>query len=372
MSKEKVGVGIPNSYRKDANQKADVLWKVKIKGRKFLVDDIPLHMSLRVFDYLDKEDMSEVKEKVRELKLRTPDPKRLTFKTTKFHSRHTHVDYYMLKVSGLHESCESFFNHFKHGYGFSHDKFMGHITIDKDLYDKINRDGLEPDEIEFSALSIEIGANNSVYEFDHKESAEEMDKMEKGLKHAAAGLAIATGLAGSPAKADSPEFKVPAVQMSAPAQSKIPDSIARPDTYSSERMANTIRSVESQKGKLQNHKELQRGPDAGEHAFGEYGLTPSVIRETIHMNPKLKAHRKALALRGNDLRRYMQDNPHLQNDIAMMHIKRLEHHFGQDPAKIGYAWINGITGTNKAMQQKADINNHWHVLKIKDAYGKEK
>ena len=67
MGHDKTGVGVPSSYRKDANNKVDVLWKVKIKGRKFLADNIPLHMSLRVFDYLDRKDMEKVKDKLEEI-----------------------------------------------------------------------------------------------------------------------------------------------------------------------------------------------------------------------------------------------------------------------------------------------------------------
>ena len=181
MSQKKAGIGVPDSYKKDASNKIDVLWKVKIKGRSYLADDIPLHMSLRVFDKLSKEDMEKVKEKVKEFDVQTPDSKNLKFKTTIFHSRHTGKDYYMLKITGEDANLHRFFEYFKDGYGFSHKAFMPHITIDKDLYDRINKDGLEPDEIEFEALSIEDGADNSVHEFEKSEKIITMKKSEGQL-----------------------------------------------------------------------------------------------------------------------------------------------------------------------------------------------
>jgi 2'-5' RNA ligase len=362
MGHDKKGVGIPSSYKEEAGKKTDVLWKVTIKGRRMLADDIPLHMSLRVFDYLTDKQMDAVKRKVKEHEVCTPDSKDLKFKTTLFHSRHTHRDYYMLKISGIDEACEKFFNEFKEGYGFSHDKFMPHITIDKDLYDKINKDGLEPDEIKFDALTIEEGAGNTVHDFDDKESKE----LSKGIKHIGAALGITAALAGAPTQAkQTPQQPTKDTVTAIKPQAQ--------NQYNSKRMLNTIASVESQHGKLENHKPITHGLNSGETAFGKYGLTPNTIRETIHMNRDLQAkHAKAMSLHGNDMTHYMQDNPGLEDQVAAAHLKRLEHHFGQNPGKIGYSWLNGISGTNKAIKNKQDIDNHWHVKKIKDAYAKEK
>ena len=135
--------------------------------------------------------------------------------------------------------------------------------------------------------------------------------------------------------------------------------------YSSQRMLRAISSVESQNGKMTNHKQLPNG----ERAYGKYGLTPSIVRDTVKMDPQMKMkHSKAINLHGDAMNHYMHDNPGLEDQIAQKHVSRLEHHFGQDPAKIGYAWLNGISGTNKAAKEGKDIQNHWHVQKVKNAY----
>jgi hypothetical protein len=91
------------------------------------------------------------------------------------------------------------------------------------------------------------------------------------------------------------------------------------------------------------------------------------------MNPDLKhQHGKLASLHGDDVRRYMEDNPGLEDAIASKHLARLEHHFGKDPATLGYAWLNGVSGTYKAKKENKDINNHWHARKIRDAYSKVK
>jgi hypothetical protein len=84
----------------------------------------------------------------------------------------------------------------------------------------------------------------------------------------------------------------------------------------------------------------------GEVACGKLKIMPDIIRETINMHPSLKKkHGRASNLKGDDIRRYMEDHPELEDEIAKKHTKRLEHHFGQDKSKIKYAWENGIRDT---------------------------
>ena len=68
--------------------------------------------------------------------------------------------------------------------------------------------------------------------------------------------------------------------------------------------------------------------------------------------------------------RYMTNHPDLENQIASRHYDRLSTHFGHDPAKIGFAWLNGITGAKRAIRSNKNIKNHWHVKKILKEYNK--
>lgn len=163
-----MGEGVHSIYKERAEKGGDILWHVTIKGRNELTEGIPLHMSLKVFEDKKDMDLKEIKQKVEEFKIKTPDPKKLSFKTTIFTSDRDGNKYYMLLVDGVDKEYAEFYESLKHC-GTVYKKFMPHITIDKDLYDLINKDGLKPEEIAFTDLTIERGAGNTVYEFNKSE-----------------------------------------------------------------------------------------------------------------------------------------------------------------------------------------------------------
>ena len=139
--------------------------------------------------------------------------------------------------------------------------------------------------------------------------------------------------------------------------------------FSRDKISRAIASVESSGGKNTAHKVLSNG----QQAYGKFALMPDVIHDTIRLNPDLKGqHRKALNLQGENLHHYMQDNPQLENEIVNRHMDRLQHHFGNDPTKIAFAWNQGIKGTNRAVNQKQDLSTHPYVQKFKQAYESEK
>ena len=444
MGAEKRGVGVHSSYKEQAKKGCDVLFCVKIKGRATLVDDIPLHMSLKIFGNPKEFDLEAMKEYVKEHDICTPDPKDLKFTPIIFTAEVSKLDYYMLKIEGLPPKYKALYDHYKH-VGNVYKNFMTHVTIDKVLYDDLKENGVTADDIEFGPLTLEHGANNPVHTFAKSEELDKSDygpkkldlynhadnerrkasrtgevahigpnkavraagptkhqqadnqaradrakskknpvkvynkkerkklatkmgvlaaseDMTKGIKHVAAALGVVGAMASAPKTHEAQPSRAPAsIQQQQPAP------------YSSKRMLNTIASVESQKGKMTNHKPVEGAVHGGESAFGRYALMPATIRDTIHMHPDLKAkYGQGATLRGDDMRRYMEDNKGLEDAVAQKHLSRLEHHFGQNPNKIGYAWLEGVKGTYRAQKEKKDIDSHWHVKKIKDAYDKEK
>lgn len=160
----KVGEGVHNVYKERAAAGGDVLWYVKIKGQKELAPGIPLHMSLKVFPDKKEMDLEEIKAKIKQFDIVAPVPSKLTYKTTIFTSERDGNKYYMLKLEGTDKSYEEFYNSMKHC-GTVYKQFMPHITIDKGLYDKINEEGLKPEEVSFSVLSIEAGCGNTIHKF---------------------------------------------------------------------------------------------------------------------------------------------------------------------------------------------------------------
>jgi len=451
------GVGVHQSYKDEAAKGCDVLFHVSIKGRHTLVDDIPLHMSIKIFKSLDEFDLDELKAYVKEHDISSPDPQCMIFKPIIFKSEYTGLEYYMLKIEGLPPKYKALYDKYDK-VGNVYKQFMTHVTIDKEIYDDIKENGITADDIEFSHLVLEKGAGNTYHDFGKSEgfgksdygpkhmglyshadnakrkegrtgevahvgpnkavqhagptrndqaaaaakdahqksrknpvkvfnrnqirylnqkaakhgslgvpirsklAASEDAQLEKGIKHVAAAVGTAAALMSSPMR-------------EAPASAATPPHIAvhqQAPTYNSGKMLRTIASVETNNGQNVKHKPVG-GIHGGETAFGKYGLMPNTIRETIGMNRDLKTkHGKATNLKGDDMRRYMEDNPGLEDAVAQRHLARLEHHFGQDPSKIGYSWLEGIRGTYKAMKEKKDIENHWHVTKIRAAYGKEK
>jgi len=156
------------------------------------MEGVPLHMSLKVFNDKKEMNLDEIKEKVKKFDIKTPNPEKLRFKTTIFTSERDGKKYFMLLVEGADKTYEDFYNSLKHC-GTVYDKFMTHITIDKGLYDKINEEGLKPDEVEFSVLSIEFGAGNTVHEFKKSLDVEIMKEticlnLDLSIKHFSASM----------------------------------------------------------------------------------------------------------------------------------------------------------------------------------------
>jgi hypothetical protein len=352
--KPELGEGVNDGYKERASKGGDILWHVTIKGQKELSPGIPLHMSLKVFEDKKQMDLDEIKQKVKELGIKTPDPTDLTFKTTIFTSERDGKKYYMLLVGGTDKAYSHFYESFKHT-GTVYKKFMPHITIDKGLYDKINKEGIKPDEVIFRDLTAEYGAGNTIHSFDEKE-LEKSESLEKGALKT---MLTAGSMAAALASPHTTDAKVPSHGPLHPQVSASPNS-----DYSREKMLNAISQVESSGGKNMNHKPTSQGT-----AYGRWAVMPSVIQDTIRLNPKLKQqYGKGLRLQGDNLTHYMQDNPKLEQEIVNSHLNRLEHHFGHNPEAIAYGWNQGITNTNRSLKAKKDISAHPYVQKFKRYY----
>jgi len=343
----KAGDKIPQCYKEEASKGFDVLFRVKIKGEDKLTDGIYLHMSLKIFKDRKEFDLEEIKKIVKDYNIAPPPVKDLHFKTTILKSERNGQEYHMLIIEGLDDKYKKLYDHFK-DVGTVYKKFLAHITINKSIYDDIEKNGLKPEDVKFGPLLIEAGPGNTICRLGKSED------LEKGFKNKLASVALGTaGLLSNPANTPAPQA---------------PKMNPTPSAYSTQKMLRTIASVESNNGKNMNHK-----PTAHGTAYGKWALMPDTIHETINMSPKLKAkYGKATKLQGQDLQHYMQDNPGLEDQVAEQHIKRLEHHFGQDPKKIGYGWNQGITGTNRALKEKKDIDSHPYTQKILNDWSKEK
>jgi hypothetical protein len=190
------------------------------------------------------------------------------------------------------------------------------------------------------------------------------------IKSGVAGLAIAASTL-SPMTATGPTKLPEKAPMEQQVQAAAP---VQPINRRKDRILNSIMDVESSGGKDTKHAKLPKESiHQGERAYGKYGLTPVIIRATIAKNPDLhKEHAAATKLMGDKMHDYMNKHPDLEHQIASKHYDRLVKQFGDNPDKIGYAWLNGITGTWKAIKEKRPLKHHWHVKKILNAYEKRK
>lgn len=359
------------TYKKFADNGMDLMYPVSVHGKTHRPDiDVPYHTSIKVFNP-DKDAPHEMHRKSSQLKLSAPDAKEVEIEPSTLKGRAGNT-MHVLKLHGKH--ADAIKEHHKHFVGHGHSEnydFHPHVTVDEESWHKIKNSGAKTaHEAGIKFHDAELHHKNKVIgQYGKKPeklaASEKFDSIEKG---AIKNIGAIVGLAGALNTATPPKTDATPLPK-APTATAAPSALKGTE-YSRKKMLNTISQVESNGGKNENHKELG-GMHHGESAFGKYGLTPVVIRETIHMNPDLnRKYRKATKLQGDDLHRFMEDNPGLEDAVADKHLARLEHHFGQDPSRIGYAWLEGISGTYKAQKDKKDIGQHWHVKKINQVYSK--
>jgi hypothetical protein len=350
----------PEAYKKLAEQGIMVGFSAKVAGNTHRPDNgIPYHSTVKFFDP-EKDTPENIHSIASQLKLTPPDPKNTKIEPGMFKDRMGN-DVYVIKLHGPH--ADEIKNHnakFSHmGYPASYE-YQPHVSVDKQTWDKIVESKAQTAHeagIEFGPAQLKQG-HNVLHTYPHLHAVPG-GQPEGSVKTALKRIGTAAAMAG-------------AIATATPTQEAASVPSEQQPQYSSQKMLNTIAQVESSGGKFANHRALG-GLHEGERAYGKYGLTPAVIRETIKMHSDLRSkHKKASALDGDDLHHYMQDNPGLEDAVANKHLKRLEHHFGPDPAKIGYAWLSGISGTYKANKENKNIHDHWHVKKIKTAYSRGK
>jgi len=403
----------PKAYKDIASQGLLLGYPVKINGSAHRPDNgIKYHSTIKFFNH-EKDDPKDVHKIASKMGPHKPHPEEVGITPDKIKSR-AGDDIYVIKLHGHHadqiKERHKQFGHMGHKENY---EFHPHISVDKQTHDRIKASGAKTAHeagIEFEHPELKrgpktmhsyapkvkkseeseappltkpysseaqrrwahtetgkkaLGGNAGVHEWDEatkgKKLPEKVGKsedLEKGaVKNMLTGAAMGAALV-APHATDAKQAKMP---------SRSPASVSAPkqhSDYSQEKMLNAISQVESSGGKNTKHKPTSMG-----QAYGKFALMPDVVHDTIRLNPDLKRqHSKALNLNGKDLHHYLQDNPKLEQEIANKHLSRLEHHFGQDPNKLSFAWNHGIVGTNRSLKQKQDISSHPYVQKFNAAY----
>ena len=364
----------PEQYKKLANEGILLGYPVKINGQHARPDNgIHYHSSIKFFNK-EKDHPHSIHALARHLPLNPPDAKNTQIGFDKFQDRLGN-DVHVVTLHG--NSAEKIKEHngkFAHmGYPANFE-YKPHVSVDKGTWDKIKSSGAKTAHeagIEFGPAELKQGPKTLKTYHHQADSAEPkvpdqgdltakmnvpktaMGKSENTLeKGTLNNIGLAAGMAAGLATAAHPIN----------AQDKAPG-------YDHHKMLNAISQVESSGGKNVNHRALNNG----QHAYGKWALTPNTIQDTIKSNPDLKAkYGKALALKGDTVHRFMQDNKGLEDLVADRHLTHLEGHFGGNLNDLGVGWLNGVAGTKKAKKNGKDLSNHWYAKRIKENYGKGK
>ena len=186
------------------------------------------------------------------------------------------------------------------------------------------------------------------------------------IKSGAASLGMVAAMAST-----SPQVQadIPNVNITKPEQTIAHEDQDTRPKYSKNHILNAIKEVESAGGKNIKHKTVKKGLNKGMYSRSEYGLMPLTIKDTINGNGRLqKKYGNLLTLKGDKFHEEYRKHPNIEKELASRHYDQIAKNFGHDLHKIAYAWLNGISGTKKAVKNGKDIKNHWHVKKVKKAY----
>ncbi len=125
------------TYKKFAEKGMDLMFPVRVKGVSNRPDiGILYHVTIKLFD-AEKDKEEEVHEIAKTLALIPPDPKKVEVETTTIQGR-TGYTIYVLKLHGPEmKDIEESHNCFKHlGYHNNY-QFAAHISVDKELWDRV-------------------------------------------------------------------------------------------------------------------------------------------------------------------------------------------------------------------------------------------
>jgi hypothetical protein len=177
-----------------------------------------------------------------------------------------------------------------------------------------------------------------------------------------AGAIGAATLMGPSSMAESPkaDTKQPTVE------SPVPDA----PKHTKDDILDAIKMVESSGGKNLQHEKITnpKNINYGTYSRSAYGIMPVTAKDIISKNRGLRQkYGHLIPLEGDDFHKAFHQHPELDRKLASHYYDHAASHFGHDPAKIGFAWLNGITGTKRYIRRGNDPNNHWHVQKILNA-----
>ena len=205
----------------------------------------------------------------------------------------------------------------------------------------------------------------------HPVTKDDMDKSEVLMKGFIKNAMFAGILGSSSAMAPSFEkFKQPEQTKAVETAKKV----SIPKDFKN-RFLDAVADVETSGGKNMNHATITnpKNMNYGTHSRSKFGIMPLTAKNIIKKDKNLRqTHSHLLALNGDKFHEAYHKDPNLDRELADKYYDKAHKIFGSDPAKLGFAWLNGRQGTKDAINAGKDIENHWHVLRILRALKKQK
>lgn len=180
----------------------------------------------------------------------------------------------------------------------------------------------------------------------------------KSIKHNAIAAATAAAMIGSPIHPDSGLNLKDLNNESQSVKAIHKENVAKihPDLQH-------IKMIESAGGKNKKHPLITEGLSANTHAYGDFGLTNLRMLETVKADRHLRLqHPEFLKFNHvNDedqIHDYVKKHKGMEEEIANSHWHSLDKKFEGDKNKMAYAWLHGVTGTNKASDEAISGNDY--------------
>ena len=154
---------IGEQYKNIARSHVNLLYPVSIGGRHRLVDEIPLHVSVKIFGEGGQIQPEEVFRRLQpyEQSLKQPiDASKLRIVPYKFTGR-TGELHHVLLLNGMPDHLSQIY-HANRDIGFNYPQFLPHVTVDKAIWDKVNEGHLQPKDVGLEIHPPELRVGNQV------------------------------------------------------------------------------------------------------------------------------------------------------------------------------------------------------------------
>ena len=156
-------IKISAEYNQAAHSKLDLVYPVSINNRHILTTNVPFHMSVKIFGDSTPELSDEAFRRLapHEAALKQPiDESKLHIMPYKFQGTSGDLNH-VLVIHGMPSHLNSIYDA-NQDIGKIYPEKFSHITVDKEIWDKVNEGHLQPNDIGLKFHPAELRSGNQV------------------------------------------------------------------------------------------------------------------------------------------------------------------------------------------------------------------